>query len=259
MNHCSQSRIVTLKDLWQIFLQRILIIALASIIVAVSCLVVTWHSYTPEYASTATLYILRDNGSSASSAADAYNEFIYSTKVANDCTYLLKSRTVVEQVIQELSLNMTFEELSGRISTNNPTNTRILEVTVKTGSADLSKQIADRVCQLGQAKIAEAMGFNQVNFFEAGTLEKSASNSANYTTPLIIGAAVGAMVYILFVLAYLLDDRIRSDEDIERCLGLSILGQIITAEDVQKHRYSYGYGCHSSSKKDNPSPKETRS
>lgn len=259
MNQLNHGRIVTLKDLWQIFLQRFVIIFLAGAIALISSVVITRNRHTPLYSSTATMYILRQNDK-INDSAEAYNEFTFSLRVVNDCSYLLKSRTVVNQVIQDLSLDMSYEELSSRITTNNPTSTRILEVTVQMESPQLSKQIADRVCELGQTAISDAMGFNQVNFFEKGTLTRTPCNNINYLVNLIIGVGVAAAAYIFFLLAYLLDDRIRTAEDIEQCLGLTVLGEIVNTDENQKGR-GYGYGRYSAygGKHDKQDQKEARS
>lgn len=241
MNQTNNTRIITLLDLWDIFRQRFLIIVLAAVLVAGCCFGVDVITYTPEYSSTATMYILRENDKmSSGTGAEAYNELTLALKVVNDCTYLLKSRTVVSQVIDELALDMSYQSLSRRISTKNPENTRILEVTVTARSPQEAKQIVDKLCAIGQVQIAEAMGFNQLNFFEYGTLPSRPSNSINLTLNVLIGGAVGAVIYLLSVLAFLLDDRIRTEEDIERHLGLTVLGEIANLEDVKNGRYGYG-------------------
>ena len=47
-----------------------------------------------------------------------------------------------------------------------------------------------------------------------------------------------------------LDDRIRTEEDIERYLGLSVLGDIPNADDKKSHQYGYykAYGAHGQKK-----------
>ena len=252
MNENTNMRVVTLKDLWNIFIQRLIPIVLAAAIAMVLSIAVSNMAYEPKYSSTATLYILRENEGMTTSSGEANNEFTLALKIVNDCTYLLKSRTVVERVIADLGLDMTYKELRGMISTNNPTNTRILEVTVTADSPEAAKVIVDRLCEVGKDSITEAMGFDQVNLYEYGALEKQPANSINPLTHIIIAAALAVGVYIIFVLAYLLDDRIRTQEDIERVLGLSILGEIPNLNGNGKSRYGYsrygkryGYGNYS--------------
>jgi capsular polysaccharide biosynthesis protein len=242
MNQNSNDRIVTLRDLWNILMQRLVILIVIAALVTASGYVFAKVTYEPVYKSTATLYILRDGEHSPSTIGEANTEYTLALKVVNDCTYLLKSRSVVNQVIKDLDLQTTYEVLNRKITTNNPTSTRILEVTVEADDPNLAKRAVDSLCSIGEAKIADAMGYDQVNVYEEGTMPKRPSNPVSLLLYVILGMAAAAVVYVGFVLAFLIDDRIRSEEDIKRYLGLSILGDIVNVNEEHKGRYGYGYG-----------------
>ena len=127
MNQTNNTKPLTLKDLWYIFVQRIIIIALVAIITTVCSYGIARSQYKPQYASVATLYILRSNEYQNSSSNEISDELSLALKVVADCTYILKSRTVINHVIDELDLNTNYSQLYKKISTNTPHNTRILE------------------------------------------------------------------------------------------------------------------------------------
>lgn len=240
MNQTNNTKPLTLKDLWYIFVQRIIIIALVAIITTVCSYGIARSQYKPQYASVATLYILRSNEYQNSSSNEISDELSLALKVVADCTYILKSRTVINHVIDELDLNTNYSQLYKKISTNTPHNTRILEVMVQADSPEIAKKTVDLLCEYGQKQMQTATGFNQVNVYEYGTLPTAPYNSINKTLHLTIGAAAAAATYIIFVLAFLLDDRIRTEEDIERYLGLTILGEISDLDGgAKKGRYGY--------------------
>lgn len=243
MNSNQNMRIVTLKDLWDLLMQRFLIILLAAVAAVGVLYGVNAATQEPLYESTATLYISRQSDESTSSG-DASNDFSLALKVINDCTYLLKSHTVLDQVIEELSLTMDYDELYSAISTHNPDSTRILEVTVEASSPQLAKRIVDKICELGKDSITEAMGFEQVNLFEYGVLNQTPCNNTSMLTYALVGMIAAVFVYTVFLLIYLLDDRIRTTEDIENYLGLSVLGEIPDGKEASKNKYGYyrGYG-----------------
>jgi len=60
----------------------------------------------------------------------------------------------------------------------------------------------------------------------------------------LIGAAAAVLTYSVFLVIYLLDDKIMTNDDIERYLGLSVLGEIPDSKEAGKNRYGYyqGYG-----------------
>lgn len=230
-------RVITLKDLWDLFIKRMVVILVAAAVVGGGLLAYNVVTYTPEYSSTATLYILRQDESASSS--DVSNDFSLALKVVNDCTYLLKSHSVLDEVIESLSLNMTYEELYDCVSTDNPENTRILEVTVTTTSPEEAKQIVDKLCTIGPEKIDEAMGFAQVNLFEYGTLNQKPSNGRGLANCVVAGVVAAVLTYTVFLVIFLLDDRIHPEDDIEKLLGLSILGDIPNADAPHKDGYGY--------------------
>ena len=122
-------------------------------------------------------------------------------------------------------------------------------MTVKADSPEQAKKIVDTLCTIGPDKIDEAMGYEQVNLFEYGILDKKPSNGYGITKCVLLGIVVAMLTYAIFLVVYLLDDRIHSDDDLAKNLGLSILGDIPIADATHKegygrygYRYGYGYG-----------------
>lgn len=231
-------RVITLQDLWDIFIHRVWIIVAAAVLVTGAYVAFDKITYVPEYESTATLYILRENeGESAYRSSD---DFSLALKVVNDCEHLLKSHSVLDEVIALQNLDSTYDELYSKVSASNPTDTRILEVTVKSDSPYNAKRIVDNICNVGTVKIEQAMGFQQVNLYEYGIIENEPCNQTSITTYLILAVIVMVLTYAVFFLMFLLDDRIRTEEDIERYLGLSILGDIPNMNDAKGSKYK-GY------------------
>lgn len=241
-------RVVTLKDLWGIFTHRLWVMILAVSVVTGGQFLINRLTFVPSYSSTATLYILRQDGDTAAQSSDS--DFSLALKVVNDCDYLLKSHSVLDEVIQKLNLEMDYEELCKSVTTSNPDNTRILEVKVVSDTPERAKQIVDVLCEIGQEKVTEAMGFQQVNLYEYGTLSDKPCNNTSIKTYLLVGVIVAILVYAVFLIIFLLDDRIRTEEDIEKYLNLNILGDIPDANDTASHRYGYyaPYGTHSQKK-----------
>lgn len=233
-------RAITLNDLWELFVKKIIVILLAAAVAGGGMLAYNVLSYTPEYESTATLYILRQNENT--SAGDTADDFSLALKVVNDCTYLLKSHAVLDEVRSALDLDMNYRQLYGSISTHNPENTRILEVTVCAESPELAQQIVDTLCTIGQERIDAVMGFEQINLFEFGTLNPEPSNGLDIMNCVLVGAAAAVLAYSVFLIIFLLDDRIHAEDDLEKMLGLSILGDIPSADSPHKEGYGYFSG-----------------
>lgn len=252
MDNKTNTRTVSLKDLFAIFFHRLWIIVLAAGITVIGVFVVHQVAVEPRYSSTATVYILRQ-GQDELTSSEAYTDFSVALKVVNDCNHLLKSHTVLDEVIDRLALDIEYEELYDSISTETPEETRVLEVTVEADSPELAKTIVDCISTVGIESINEVMGYEQVGLYELGTLNEEPSNERGLPVYLLAGLGVAVLTYAVFLLIHVLDDTIKTDQDIERSLGLSILGDIPDANATHKKGYGYrgykGYGRYGSSDK----------
>ena len=108
----------------------------------------------------------------------------------------------------------------------------------------------DAICEIGQEQITEAMGFQQVNLYEYGTLNAKPCNTTRMMTYLLVGMIAAVLVYSIYLIIYLLDDRIRTEEDMERYLGLSVLGDIPNADEKKNRQHGYykAYGAYEQGK-----------
>lgn len=240
MEEKTNVRVVTIKDLWEIFLRRLWVILLVSILTVGTVFASTALTFVPKYNSAATLYILQQNHGNNNNNQE-YEDFNLALKVVNDCTHLLKSHSVLDTVIKDLNLDISYVELYHSIKVTNPQETRILEVVVESDSPEQAKKIVDQICVVGTEKITEAMGFEQVNFFERGIINNLPSNRTSTLLYALIGLLAMAATYAIFLFIHFVDDKIHTDEDIKNYLNLSILGDIPNIDDNKKKKYGGKY------------------
>ncbi len=226
-----------LTDLWNILRTHILPIVLTAAF-CVSALYVYAHFFrTPKYKSTATLYILKqDNGSDY---AYTQSDFTLALNVVNDCIYMIKSHEVLDDTISELDLKMSYLDLYKSIKTNNPDGTRILEISVEADTPDEAKRIADSVCRIGAEKISQTMSMDQVNIYNWGTRDPKPSNGIGLSKYFFLGVGAAVFVFLIYFITFLFDDKVRTEDDVQRYLNLTVLGIIPNAEDVSGKKYKY--------------------
>ena len=237
----NEGRVITIGDLLGIFIHRLWILILVPAVVVAGLFIYKTQTFVPEYESTATLYILKE--ATDSNTVLSSQDFSLALNVVNDCTYFLKSHSVVDETISNLDLDMSYGELSGRISTANPTDTRFLTVTVRASSPEDAKLIVDEICEIGARDISETMGFQQVNVYEKGIVNTVPCNQTGLTTYALVGMAIVVAIYAVFLVLFMLDDKIKGEEDIIRHLGLSVLGEIPNTESTKGRGGKYSkYG-----------------
>lgn len=231
MENKDNVKVILISDLWEIFIDKIWLMILAAILAIVGAYTSISMTYVPRYKSVATLYILQRDQQKIDTA---YKDFALALEIVNDCSHLIRSHSVLDEVIKELGFNYSYGYLYNNIKIANPTDTRILEVTVESSTPRKAKTIVDSVCTIGTQKITEAMGFEQVYFYEEGILNYTPCNKTSLLTYLLIGVVAAAIIYAIFLFAYIMDDKIRTDEDIKNYLDLSILGDIPSYDDNKK-------------------------
>lgn len=232
----------SLRDFLNIFISRFWIITGAALLAFLLVLGYTLITYTPMYTSTATVYLLRQDGDDNGSVSSS--DFSLALSTVNDCTVLLTSHNVLDKVIENLGMPITYSELKSMISIQNPDSTRVLmiSITTDTNPGD-AKTIVDELCRIGAQSITHFMGINQVNIIDEGTYSEQPSNSKFSIYPFLAGIITGVLVFVIYLIIFILDDKINTEEDVNKYLGLNVLGYIPNRNDVKaqngKHsRYS---------------------
>ena len=185
----------------------------------------------PTYSSSSTIYIL-----SKSTSITSLADFQIGTQLTQDYKVIITSRPVLESVIENLGLTETYESLKGKISVNNPDNTRFLELTVKDTDAYLAKKIVDELTNVSVAKTAEVMETDPPNIMDYGQVaDKPIAPSMKKNG--IIGGLLGlVLACAIIILQYMMNDSIKTGEDVERYLNLNVLGMIPLEEGVSKRK-----------------------
>ena len=189
----------------------------------------------PKYESTAELYVLTKS-TSITSLADIQT----GTSLTNDYIVVVKGRPVLEQVIENLGLRETYKSLSDKVTLNNPSNSRILEITVTDENPMMAKNIADEIANISSAFIAQKMDQEPPTIIQTGYADGSPV-SPNILKNTVLGGMLGAMLSMaLVVITYLFNDTITGPEDIEKKLGMNMLGTLPLeeAEYDGEHRNS---------------------
>ena len=102
---------VDVSEIVHVLLNKIWVIILVGIIVGLVAIVGTYLFVTPQYESTTKMYVLSKQDSNTLTSQDMQT----SLSLTKDYAELIKSRTVTEGVITQLNLNLTHEQLLGKI------------------------------------------------------------------------------------------------------------------------------------------------
>lgn len=179
------------------------------------------YALTPMYTSTSKMYILTSS-SSVLSLADLQ----VGSNLANDYEELITSRPVVEQVAENLDLGVSYEALLGQVNVAKRENTRIILIQVTYPDPVLAKEIANEFAEVSQKRLAQIMQIDEPTIAEEA-VESKYPSSPNNKRNILLGAAIGLLLSVGFlVIRNILDDTIRSADDVEKFLRLNTLASI---------------------------------
>ena len=160
------------------------------------------------------------------------------SQLTKDYEELILGRTVLEKVIAQYQLNESYESLKNRVSVENTSNTRIISITVKDPNPENAQIIANSIRDVAAVHIKDVTDVEAVNVADEANLpEKPCEPSIPKWT--LIAAMIGIILSAgIIIMQYLLDDTIKSSEDIEKYLELSTLGLIPNFDTVEKKKKS---------------------
>jgi capsular polysaccharide biosynthesis protein len=228
-NEAMENDEIDLLELFFEMLNHWKMIVLSAVLVGIIAFVVSKFLITPQYESTSQLYVL-SKSTSITSLADIQ----MGSNLTNDYMVVVNGRPVVDQVIENLGLDMNYEKMTGKITLNNPSDSRILEITVQDSDPELAKQIADEMAEVASAFIAEKMDQDPPSIIQYGYSDgEKVSPSVGRNT--ILGFLIGAFLAIaIVVVIFLLNDTIMTQEDVEKKLGLNLLSAIPLEENEEE-------------------------
>ena len=229
---------IDLLELFQVLLSRIWLILSAGLFLALVCFALSKFVITPTYESTTKIYILNKT----ESTNVTYSDVQMGTQLTKDYAELINSRYVLEEVIQELGLdaeNIEYEDLLEQVAVTTPTDTRIVAITVTDTDPVKAMNIANCIREVASDHIQNVMDIEAVNVVETANMptEKAGPSCMKWT---LIGGVLGCFLLCAMVLVqYLMDDTIKSQEDVEKYLGLSTLALIpisVSDEEAAKKK-----------------------
>lgn len=220
-NNTKATGILNVKELLFIALKKWYLLCIILAVCMVSSLLYSNVLATPLYDSTGKIYIMRKDAETVSTG-----DLSVSSYLTRDYENLIIDRAVLDEVSQMLDNKYSYSQLKKIVSVENPEDTRFIEISARTNSAEDSKKIVDAVCNISQEKIIELLGIDRVTIIREGNLPKTAS-VPNISRNLINALILGVLIFIAVIFTtYFFNDKINNPSDIKKYIEISVLGDI---------------------------------
>lgn len=214
--------------------KRIWIVALAIVVCAVGGFVGSKLLTKPKYTASAQMWVYRQADEVSASGMQT------ATQLRRDCEILIVGENVTEKVIEKLDLNMSPASLSKRIKVTAQENTRVIGVELTDTNPERAALIVNTICRVATDEINGMIGGKTGSTEQKEDVITIVYDAAVPTSPssrgaktiAILAAALGGILALgVLVVIFVVDDTIRTEDDVERYLGLSTLAVIpVSAE-----------------------------
>ena len=238
---------IDLLKVAQVLLRKAKFIIAITLLVAVATFAVTYFFITPMYTSTAMMYV---NNSSFSLGNTSFSisqgELTAAQGLVDTYIVILKSRTCLESIIDQCSLEYDYEELYDMIESEAVNSTEIFSIDVTSKSPHEAERIANTITQVLPERISSIVDGSDVRIVDYAVVP-SERTSPSFTLNTVIGALVGfVLAAAIVILRYMLDDQIHEEDYLTQTYPniplLAVVPDMLASEGKGYYYYSSSGG-----------------
>lgn len=221
-NPAQEEDTIDLMELAGVLLRKAWALALAFVIGATAAGVFTKLFITPQYEATSMIYIY-----TKSTSITSITDLQIGSQLAVDFQIVGTSREVMDSVIARLGLDTDYKNLLKSVEISSPSGSHILKIVATNPDPQLAADISNAIADELRARIAAVM-----NTDEPSTLSRAYVPEYPVSPSMVKNVALGGigltfLLAAIFVVAFLLDDTIKNEEDVKKYLGLNVLAEIV--------------------------------
>lgn len=207
---------IDLIDLFGYYMSRLWLLIAAVVIGAVIAGAYTHYMIPDRFTAVSRMYMI----SASSSSVVDLSDLNIGASLSNDYVELMKSRPIIEDVINELGLGYTYEQVLDMIRLDVVTNTRIIKISATSTDPEEAMNIANQMARIAKIRLPKIMDAPSPSIAEEAVLPTQKSSPS-----LSRNVMMGSLVLLFLVLAfltvqYLMDDTIQTSEDVEKEFGI---------------------------------------
>ena len=214
-----------LKTKW-IVIVAVFLIGVIGAGVGTKCLI------TPKYTAVSKLYVVSASGKNIVNLDDLR----LGTTLSSDYTELLKTRPICNEIISDLGLDYTVSQLKSMISIVPIEDTRLLTVSVVSADPEEAKNIANTLADKAVTYLPKLMGISAPNIAEEAITPAVPSSPSTKKNVALGGILALALIVGIYTVRFLMDDTVKTAEDVEKIIGVMPLTVILEYQDKDKKK-----------------------
>lgn len=211
--------------------QHIAVLILCTLATAIAGFAITHFLITPQYESSALMIVNTRQDTTSTVTSDQINS---ATKLVSTYSIIIKSDTVLQQVIDDLGLSLSYSDLKGRVTVSAVDDTQVMKITVRSNNPEWARQVCDGITAVSPDVILEAVEAGSVKVISQASYS-DVPVSPNIKKNTMLGAMVGLVLCLgVIFLQVILDNKINTEEDVAKYLDMTVVGVIPVYEGGKK-------------------------
>lgn len=220
---------IEIKELFNIFWKKKFIIIAVAIIFAVVGGGYSVKFKKPMYKASTTLLLAQNYEQESNKQENeiTQTDISLNQKLVSTYSELVKSKTVIKTVLQNLGMDEQLEEeIADNITVNAVSDTQVIEITYINEDANIAFNIANELSNVFCDKVKEIYNINNVYIVDKAEMPEEPYNINHIKTTIIFGIAGGVFACAIVFILSLFDTTVKTPEDIEKNTGLNVLAQV---------------------------------
>lgn len=225
------SRSVSLFEVLILLKQKIIFLLAACVLFGAAGFAVSAFLIKPTYEANATMIV---NTRVDTSSAVTNDQITSAENLVDTYSVIIRSRTVLNEVIQNLGLDMSMESLQKRVGVSSVNGTQVMEITVEMKDPAQARAILEELLKVAPGIIIDTVEAGSVKILEAAECpEKPVSPNIKLNT--FLAAVVGLILAAaLCVFRFMLHNTYSTSKELEEDLGVAVLGMIPALDSCEK-------------------------
>ena len=200
-------------------------IILVTILFGASTYLYSRFFITKQYSASAMMIV---NNKSTEKTTYSTTEMMAAQDLAEVYAIIIKSDTVLQQVIDNLNLNMSYPQLNKCISVSSVNKTQVFKIAMTYRNAEYAKVVVDEIVKVAPAVIIDTVEAGSVKVVSEAKIDNNGNSvSPNLRRNTIIGALIGLVLILAAAfLRELINNKFKTEEDVINTLHVPLIGII---------------------------------
>ena len=235
---------ITIADLWRVFTVALPLMVIVAVLICGIGYAFRKLTYTPAYTSQGTFLVMRDREQTGENI-NTGGEVQLALMMMETCYEMVTNQNVSVEVAAALELDggvkYTAKQIRKAVNVSTKSSSLLMKLTATASSPAEAQRILNAYMAYAEEKVDDRFRTDLCNVSDPANLPTVPSSSFGTMRILLFGFLGAVLVYGVYLAIDLLDDRIRTGEDITDVAGLTLLGIVPDAGSTER-KYSYKYG-----------------